>query len=116
MNKRGQELSTNTIIIVIIAVLVLIVVVVFFTGGFSTFVNKIQNLWKTTAQDVNEVVLSCNAACNNFQNTGVTAYKNSFCNDVYELDINGDKKVDQEVTCQDLPQVSCQAIEQAGGC
>jgi predicted PurR-regulated permease PerM len=115
-NKRGQALSTNTIIIVILAVLVLIVVAVFFTGGFTTFVDKIKNIWSNTAQEVNEIVLECNSACSNYENTGLDAYKNTFCQKEYDLDVDGDKEVDQVVTCPDLSQVSCSSIEAAGGC
>ena len=115
-NKRGQQLSTNTIIVVILAVLVLIVVAVFFTGGFGSFVSRITSIWSTTGQDANEIALKCNADCNNFENTGLDAYMVNYCNKEYDLDIDGDKKVDQVVTCQDLPRVACRAVSDAGGC
>ncbi len=110
VNKKGQELSTNTIIIVILAVLVLIIVAVFFTGGFGTFIDKIKNLWSRSGQDVAEIVLECNSYCSNYDNTGVEAYKNSFCENEFALDVDGDNKVDQYVTCADLDQVSCPSI------
>lgn len=110
MNKKGQELSTNTIIVVVLAVLVLIVVAVFFTGGFGTFIDKIRGIWARSGQDVSEIVLDCDSMCNNYDNTGLEAYKNSFCEKEFELDIDGDKKTDQYVTCVDLPQVACSGI------
>ena len=117
MKKRGQELSTNTIIIVVLAVLVLIVVAVFFTGGFTTFVNKFKGIWSHSALDVSEIVLECNSYCTNFENTEYKGYRDKFCEaDKFNLDIDGDKKTDETVGCMDLPQVSCQAIEEAGGC
>ena len=110
MNKKGQELSTNTIIIVVLAVLVLIIVAVFFAGGFGTFVEKIKGIWARSGQDVSEIVLECDSMCNSYDTTGLEAYKNSFCEKEFELDIDGDKQTDQYVTCVDLPQVSCSSI------
>jgi hypothetical protein len=116
MNKRGQMLSTNTIIIVILAVLVLIVVAIFFTGGFSTFVDKVGNIWRHTGQETSEIVLECQSLCSNFENSGLDIYKTKFCQKEFNLDVDEDKKVDQTVICPDLAQVSCPAIEAAGGC
>jgi len=110
LDKKGQELSTNTIIIVILAVLVLIIVAVFFTGGFGTFIDKIKKLWTSSGQDVAAIVLECNSLCTNYDSTGLEAYKNSFCEKEFQLDIDGDNKVDQYVTCVDLDEVSCSSI------
>jgi hypothetical protein len=116
MKKRGQELSTNTIIVVILAVLVLIVVAIFFTGGFESFKNKVGNLWKHSALDVNEIIIECNSYCSKYDSTGLDNYKNNYCTHDFDLDTTGDGKVDEVIRCQDIPQISCQAIESTGGC
>jgi hypothetical protein len=110
LNKKGQELSTNTIIVVILAVLVLIVVAIFFTGGFGTFIDKIKNIWGATGEDVQEILLECNAMCTNYDSTGLEEYKTSFCEKEFALDIDGDKEVDKYAVCAELPEVSCSAI------
>tara|TARA_Y100000034_G_C6894913_1_gene412399 strand:- start:1011 stop:1364 length:354 start_codon:yes stop_codon:yes gene_type:complete len=116
MKKRGQELSTNTIIIVILAVLVLIVVAIFFTGGFAAFQEKLKSIWGSTAWDINEMKLECNEYCTGYMNSEVDAYKIKFCQKEFELDVDGDKKVDEYLTCEDATGITCQAIEDAGGC
>jgi len=115
MNKKGQELSTNTIIIIILAVLVLIIVAIFFTGGFGNFTTKVKNLWGQTGQDISEVVLNCNTYCNNYERTGLVMYKDNYCNKEHSVDTTGDNKVDSTIYCTDLPEVSCSQIE-AEGC
>jgi uncharacterized protein YxeA len=110
MNKKGQELSTNTIIIVILAVLVLIIVALFFTGGFGSAWDKINKLWDRSGQDVAEIALECDGWCNNYERSGLEAYKNSFCEHEFELDIDKDGKIEQYVTCVDLPQFTCPGI------
>ena len=114
MKKRGQELSTNTVIIVILAVLVLIIVAVFFTGGFEAFKNRIKDIWQGTAIDVQQVIVDCNGFCTSYDSTGLEKFKTNFCTIDYELDTTGDGKVDEYARCQDL--VTCGAIESAGGC
>ncbi|MBT3690858.1 hypothetical protein HOG16_01280 [Candidatus Woesearchaeota archaeon] len=114
MKKRGQELSTNTIIVVILAVLVLIIVAIFFTGGFETFKDKIQGIWQKGALPVQEVVVECNGYCSSYDTTGLEKFKTNFCTIDYELDTTGDGKVDEYARCQDL--VTCGAVESAGGC
>jgi len=113
-NKKGQELSTNTVIIVILAVLVLIVVAVFFTGGFQTFKEKIQGLWQRSAIDVNEVILECQGQCSSYGSTGLEKFKTNYCTEDYEFDTTGDGKFDEYARCPDL--VSCEAVTNAGGC
>ena len=46
MNKKGVELTLNTIIIAIIAILVLIVIVLFFTETASSLITSFKNIIK----------------------------------------------------------------------
>jgi hypothetical protein len=56
LNKRGAELSVNTIIIVVLAIIVLVVLILIFTGnmkpiigGISDKISSIFGLWKDTS-------------------------------------------------------------------
>ncbi|MGB9707953.1 MAG: hypothetical protein ACPLXC_01330 [Candidatus Pacearchaeota archaeon] len=55
MNKRGVELSVNTIILIILALLALIITVLIFTGAMKTIIAEISSkisqafgLWNAT--------------------------------------------------------------------
>lgn len=55
MNKRGVELSINTIVIIIIAIIVLIVLILIFTGSMkdviaelSAKIKSVFGLWKSS--------------------------------------------------------------------
>jgi hypothetical protein len=57
MNKRGQEMSTTTIVLLILAVIVLVVLILGFTIGWSKIVP-----WIST-NNVNSIATSCETAC-----------------------------------------------------
>lgn len=59
MNKRGQELSVNTLILIIIGVLVLVFLVVGFAIGWKKIFPFI-----APENNVKEVADKCNLACN----------------------------------------------------
>ena len=56
-NKRGQGMSTQTIILLILGLVVLAVLVIGFTSGWSTFRKQV---YKT---NVDSVVSDCDSAC-----------------------------------------------------
>lgn len=58
-NKRGQGLSTNTIILIILGVLVLVILVL----GFALGWDKIAS-WISPSNNVNDVATSCLSFCN----------------------------------------------------
>lgn len=58
LNKRGQEMSTNTIILVILGVIVLVVLILGFTLGWDRIVP-----WVFSKNNVNTIVSVCGAAC-----------------------------------------------------
>ncbi|HIH17481.1 MAG TPA: hypothetical protein HA282_05590 [Nanoarchaeota archaeon] len=63
-DKRGVEISTNTIIIVIIALLVLVISAAFFAGGMAQLVGKIKEIFYrpgTASEDV--VKAQCESLC-----------------------------------------------------
>lgn len=56
-DKRGQELSTNTIIIIILAVVVLVVLVLGFTIGWDKVAPWL------SSNNVDNIKTACSAAC-----------------------------------------------------
>jgi nitrate reductase NapE component len=115
LNKKGQNLSINTIIILILAVFVLVVVVVALTGGYGNFVKWYEGISGSTGMDVQKAVLTCNGYCTSFQTTGLEPIKENYCDNVMGIDFDGDKKADREMTCNDLRleggQVQCNGLE-----
>lgn len=110
-SKKGQSLSVNTIIIMILAVFVLIIVVVALTGGSGNFVDNINDIIRGSAIDAQKAVIACNSLCQSYSSTGSEKFSNDFCNKVYKIDNDGDKKVDVELTCREMTSVSCASIQ-----
>lgn len=50
LDKKGVEISMNTIIITIIVVLVLLIVVLSFTGGMRTMIEQIKRVFGTSTE------------------------------------------------------------------
>lgn len=49
LNKRGVELTLNTVILAILAIIVLIVIAMIFMKGSSYFVDKLKSVWDQIA-------------------------------------------------------------------
>ncbi len=98
-NKRGQELSTNTVIILVLAVLVLVFIIIGFSIGWNKifpFINPPNN--------VKEVADKCALACSTEDKYGFCSSERSL---KLETDLNGfapDKKL--KGNCYDLATVS----------
>lgn len=90
-NKRGQGLSMNTVIIGIIVLVVLIVIIAFFTGGTSTIVQKVQQIFGgTAAQDFEIAVENCKAHCDialDYEQKNLDLDKTAYCSQTFKLDI-----------------------------
>ena len=87
MNKRGQELSTTTVILLILAVFVLVFLILGFSVGWSKinpFLSK---------SNVDPIIQACNVACATNQ-----AY--AFCSQPRDLRAEDEKL--KEVTCNFL--------------
>jgi len=57
MNKKGQELSTNTIIMVVLGIIVLVILVLGFTIGWDRFLPFIRS------NNVDQIKSACAFAC-----------------------------------------------------
>jgi hypothetical protein len=77
-DKRGQEMSTNTIILNILGLIVLVILVLGFTIGWDKILP-----WIKSTNNVKEVSLSCETAC-------TTSSTYDFCTDVKELKVGSD--------------------------
>lgn len=87
LNKKGQELSTTTVILLILAVLVLVFLILGFSIGWSKinpFLSK---------SNVDSISDACNIACNTNQNY-------AFCSQPRDLKAEDEKL--KEVTCNFL--------------
>ena len=63
-DKKGVEISTNTIIIVIIALLVLVISAAFFAGGMAQLVQKIKEIfYRPGAASLDVVKSQCESLC-----------------------------------------------------
>lgn len=110
-NKRGIELSMNVIVIAIIVILVLVIVAVFFTGGISSLIARLKGIVGTQTLGTSEAILKCNTFCQTYESTNNVLYKKNYCgSEKFDIDTNGDNKVDRVgITCLDLG-VSCPGI------
>lgn len=86
-NKRGQGLSTETIILIILAIAVLVVLIVGFTLGWSKIAPWI------SSNNVDNIKTACNAACSS--NSGY-----DFC--LAGKDLTADQEKLKGVTCNYL--------------
>jgi hypothetical protein len=85
MNKRGQELSTSTIILIILGVIILVVLVIGFTIGWNKIIPYV------SSSNINTVSTQCLSACSTTSvydfcsrtfafNTGTVTINNATCN------------------------------------
>ena len=101
MNKRGQELSLNTLIVIILLVIALVVIAVFFLGGTSSLSRSIRSIFygTTAGTDLNLALQTCEQRCEAAKNlpaTPVELRKNSaYCKVFFDIDRNNDGKIDE---------------------
>ncbi|MFA5176288.1 MAG: hypothetical protein WC413_03475 [Candidatus Nanoarchaeia archaeon] len=117
-NKRGQGISMDVIIITIIVIIVLVIVAIFFTGGMASLTTKIKALFGSQLTDVPEATNRCNNYCMQYENNPITAYRDNFCNQKFNVDLNGNGNIGSDekgLTCKKLG-MSCPVIEAEGAC
>lgn len=128
-DKRGVELTLNTVIIAILVVLVLIVVIGFFLGGTSKAKDTIADIFSAgvAGSDIGLAVQQCENYCDQAAEWSDKLKKSSpFCKKEFHLDfvapIDGEADLDKEdkedkekkphpYKCEDEPlSVSCPEI------
>ena len=88
-NKKGVELTLNTVIIAILVVLVLIVIIGFFLGGTSKAKNTISDIFSAgiAGSDISLAVQQCESYCDQAADWSPTLKKSSpFCTKEFHLD------------------------------
>ena len=97
MNKKGVDLTINTIIIAVLAVLVLIVVTTFFLGGFGRVTEVISNVFfpLTTGTDLTIAIQSCEQRCEQTKTLTEPLRKNFYCLHSFKIDKDGDSRADR---------------------
>jgi hypothetical protein len=84
-NKRGQDLSTSTIILIILGIAVLVILIIGFTTGWSFFKNLI------SPTNVDSLGQDCLSACE-------TGQQYSFCSAERTLRVN-EEKISVKTSC-----------------
>ena len=106
MDKRGMDLTLNTIIIAVLVVLVLVLVATFFLGGFKGLTDRIKAIFFTTTAGVDEVlaVEICRQYCDQAEVLPATLQENSaYCKQAFVIDgksiLNREGKYDNAYQC-----------------
>lgn len=86
-SKRGQGLSTNTIILIILGVIILVILILGFTVGWNQILPFLQE------NNVQTIVNSCNLECSQ-------GNQYNFCS--YKRTLNDGTNDFPDVTCYDL--------------
>lgn len=92
-NKKGVELTLNTVIIAILVVLVLIVIVGFFLGGTTKAKNTIADIFSASVagSDLSLAVQQCENFCEQARGWSDTLKISSpYCTKTFNLDLNLD--------------------------
>ena len=84
-NKKGQDLSTSTIILLVLGVIILVILIIGFSTGWSFFKNLI------SPTNVDSVIQDCSTACG-------TDQKFSFCSAERAFRVN-EEKLDVKTSC-----------------
>jgi hypothetical protein len=88
-NKKGIELTMNTVIIAILVVIVLVVVVGFFLGGTNKMKTTVMDIFGlgTAGTDVSLAVEQCRNFCIQAENLPLPLRKDSqYCKHAFNLD------------------------------
>jgi len=98
-DKKGVELTLNTVIISILVVLVLVILIGFLLGGTGKAKSQIQELFgsSASASSVSITIEQCKIYCDQVQDSGMPAEqaKNSlYCTKNFKLDTDGNGGID----------------------
>ena len=114
-DKRGIELSMNVVVIAILVILVLIFVALFFTGGFSTVVERIKTIFQSQPIDAGIIRSKCDGFCSEYNIiSGLSAKQdiwNEYCTVDRDVDINSNGKIDpgEKKSCDEV--TTCISID-----
>lgn len=104
-NKKGLELSVNTIIILVIVVVVLVAIAAFFFGSFGNLTNNIKRVFfgASGGYDKTLAIQNCETYCDQIQTYGPQAEEraktNPYCTRFFEVDTDNDGEADTRFYC-----------------
>ncbi|MBI2667284.1 hypothetical protein HYX17_00775 [Candidatus Woesearchaeota archaeon] len=116
MDKKGVDLTLNTIIIAVLVILVLVVVVVFFLGGFKGLTDRIKSIFfsSTAGTDVVLAVQTCEQFCEQAKLLPKNLQpSSSYCSYAFAIEGETTKIVDKYVNayvCGDISNVNTQKL------
>jgi hypothetical protein len=93
MNKRGQDLSTSTIILIILGIAVLVILVIGFTIGWQKVVPWL------SSNNVDTIVNQCQASCTTSDTYGYCTLQRKLISDDLPNDATGKAQKDVLNTC-----------------
>ena len=96
-NKKGVELTLNTVIISILVLLVLIVVIGFFLGGTGKMKSTVSNIFGQSMEgtDIDVALAQCGTWCDQTKSRPTGLQKStSFCTHTFALDVNNNNNID----------------------
>ena len=100
MNKKGAELTLNTVIVGILVVVVLLVVITFFLGGTAGLTRTIRGIFYGTTAGTSETIAvqSCQNRCDQaLVLPEATRSASAFCMQPFEIDKNNDGEADYDL-------------------
>lgn len=115
MDKKGVEITLNTVIVGILVVLVLLVVTTFFLGGTAGLTRTVRDIFYGTTAGTSEVIAvqTCNTRCEQAGLLPEVSVKTSaFCTAKFDVDRNNDGEIqadEKAKSCTDLG-VICEDI------
>jgi len=115
MNKRGQGLSTSTIILLVLGIIILVILVLGFTLGWSSLTPFLKT------SNVDNLESACSLACS-------LDYTDDYCNVKRELRLSADRETEflidkNDYTCyqfanfgliESCPSIQCKLCEGEG--
>ena len=94
MNKRGQDLSTSTIILIILGIAVLVILIIGFTIGWQKVLPFI------SSNNVDTIVNQCQASCTTSDVYGYCTLQRKLVADDLPTDAAGKVQKDVSNTCE----------------
>ena len=98
-NKKGVELTLNTVIVAILVVLVLVLLIGFFLGGTGKLKDMVGTIARQTSAgtDISIALDQCKSYCTQAKGWSPLLQSNSpYCKFGFKLDINSDGEAEKE--------------------
>lgn len=112
-DKKGVELSLNTIIIAVIVIVLLVSVISFFLFGFKGLTDRIKGVFYITQAGTDRVFAeqACASYCQNAEllQTATAKLASPYCNKAFYIDGNNDGEADKDSITNEYIEYYCGA-------